>query len=227
VPEQPTTRSAPSTTSTAQATTPAPTSTPRVKADKIKPKRTTVAPTRVKAPQSSEDALRDRIVDIAVKQINTKVNIVGGLHTGKVRDYFNATDIFGKQGILPKSIVEWQGYFTTWVRKEAGRPVGDGGGGGELIDDVINWARANNQWQPKRAGFIPEAGDIVTFKTDLSLGRTANFTGVVTRVENGRVHTIEGNIYLPTGGIGVGRRSHALNDPAVSGYITAVPRGNG
>jgi hypothetical protein len=199
---------------------------PKPKAKVVTPPRT--AKKQVAAPAASkhafEDQIRKRIFDIANREVGTEVKVdSAGNYSGRVRSYFMATDLFGKQGRLPSANWEWQGYFTTWVRQQAGQPLGLGGGGGVYIDDVIKWAAGENQWKNASSGYRPKPGDIIAFKTDSTLPRMANFTGVVMKVEGNVVKTVEGNIYFGSGGnkLGVGYRSHNIGDGNIAGYITA------
>lgn len=64
----------------------------------------------------------------------------------------------------------------------------------------------------------PKPGDQVFFGS----GNTAEHTGLVEKIENGRVYTIEGNTSAKTGvvsnGGGVFSKSYLLNDPNILGY---------
>ena len=64
----------------------------------------------------------------------------------------------------------------------------------------------------------PKEGDQIFFRRDGSICHT----GLVTRVEDGRVHTVEGNTsgqagIIPNGGC-VARKSYDLDDPGIAGY---------
>lgn len=75
----------------------------------------------------------------------------------------------------------------------------------------------------KQAGRLhtgdPKAGDQIFF---LDSSGEPGHTGIVTAVEGGRVHTIEGNTSGETGvvdnGGGVWAKSYALSDPKICGY---------
>jgi hypothetical protein len=203
-------------------------STTRSSKPKPTPMSVKAKPVAVRAKQPAEASIRKQILDIANNEVGTEVHVdAAGNYAGRVRSYFMATDLFGKEGRSPANIWEWQGFFTTWVRKQAGHPVGENGGGGIYIDDVINWAKREGQWQPK--SYRPKPGDIIAFRTDPSLPRMANFTGVVMAVEGSKIKTVEGNIYFGSDGnkLGVGRRTHNLGDTNIAGFITAVRKGGG
>lgn len=66
----------------------------------------------------------------------------------------------------------------------------------------------------------PEAGDQIFFTSDG--GVTSNHTGIVAKIENGRVYTIEGNTSAADGVVANGGRvaekSYALTDRKIYGY---------
>jgi len=76
--------------------------------------------------------------------------------------------------------VAWCGYFASWVAREAGAPIGDGGQGIGLVGEIRRWARRSGRWRTS-----PRRGDLVVF-------RHAH-TGVVERVTGAHVVTVEGN----------------------------------
>lgn len=74
----------------------------------------------------------------------------------------------------------WCGYFASWVAREAGVPLGEGGQGIGLVSEVRRWGQRTGRWQAR-----PAKGAIVVF-------RHAH-VGVVERVSGSSVLTIEGN----------------------------------
>jgi hypothetical protein len=107
------------------------------------------------------------------------------------------------------SRVPWCAIFVSWVADQAG-----------LIEAGIipkfsscaagvQWFQSRGQWQG--GGFTPAPGDIIFF--DWNGSGTADHVGIVERVENGYVHTIEGN-----SSDSVRRRSYPLNSNRIMGY---------
>lgn len=104
----------------------------------------------------------------------------------------------------------WCANFVAWSFQQAGTPLP----GNQRSLASVQYMED----QMKRTGQFhrgtPQPGDIIFFAnrgaSDRGGGR---HVGIVERVENGRVHTVEGN-----SSNAVRRRSYSLNDPRISGY---------
>ena len=89
------------------------------------------------------------------------------------------------------SRVEWCAIFVSWCADQCGMlgsgavPKFSGVGTG------VNWFQSRSQWLPGSA--TPEPGMLIFFKWYGSDSLIADHVGIVERVENGRVYTIEGN----------------------------------
>lgn len=89
------------------------------------------------------------------------------------------------------SRVEWCAIFVSWCADQCGLldsgavPKFSGCGTG------VQWFQSRGQWQPGSA--TPEPGMLIFFKWYGSDSLIADHVGIVERVENGRVYTIEGN----------------------------------
>ena len=89
------------------------------------------------------------------------------------------------------SRVEWCAIFVSWCAGQCGlldsgaMPKFSGVGTG------VNWFQSRGQWLPGSA--TPEPGMLIFFKWYGSDSLIADHVGIVERVENGRVYTIEGN----------------------------------
>ena len=92
------------------------------------------------------------------------------------------------------SRVEWCACFVSWCANQCGYieagiiPKFAG------CEDGINWFKVCELWQDK--GFIPKAGDIIFFDWADESGKRnglVDHVGIVEKVENGKVYTIEGN----------------------------------
>lgn len=89
------------------------------------------------------------------------------------------------------SRVEWCAIFVSWCADQCGLldsgaiPKFSGVGTG------VNWFQSRGQWLPGSA--TPEPGMLIFFKWYGSDALIADHVGIVERVENGRVYTIEGN----------------------------------
>lgn len=104
----------------------------------------------------------------------------------------------------------WCANFVAWAHRKAGKPLP----GNQRSLASVQYMED----QMKRAGKFhrgtPKPGDIIFFAnrggSDRGRGR---HVGIVERVANGRVHTIEGN-----SGHRVRRRSYPLNAARITGY---------
>lgn len=87
------------------------------------------------------------------------------------------------------SRVEWCAVFVSWVANQAGYidskiiPKFSG------CQNGIDWFKVRGQWQT--ANYTPQPGDIIFF--DWEQDGKVNHVGVVEKVENNKVYTIEGN----------------------------------
>lgn len=106
---------------------------------------------------------------------------------------------------------QWCAYFVTWVYKKAGYNIPSIGGAKATYD----WF-GKNQINFTRGSATPQPGDVILFS---GAGSASGYhIGLVEKVENNRVHTIEGNINH-IGGFGrVARQDYSLNYPQIVGY---------
>lgn len=85
--------------------------------------------------------------------------------------------------------VEWCATFVSWVANQVGYidagviPKFAG------VQTGIDWFKLMGQWKDK--GFTPKPGDIIFF--DWENDGKPNHVGIVEKVENGKVYTVEGN----------------------------------
>lgn len=109
------------------------------------------------------------------------------------------------------SRVEWCAIFVSWCAEQCGLldsgalPKFSGVGTG------VNWFQSRGQWLPGSA--TPEPGMLIFFKWYGSDSLIADHVGIVERVENGRVYTIEGN-----SGDMVRRNSYPIGYGEIKGY---------
>ena len=87
------------------------------------------------------------------------------------------------------SRVEWCACFVSWCANECGY-IDTGIIPKFASCDVgMTWFKDHNRWQTNT--YTPRDGDIIFFDWDSD--GYANHVGIVEKVENGKVHTIEGN----------------------------------
>lgn len=113
------------------------------------------------------------------------------------------------------SRVEWCAIFVSWCAGQCGLldsgiiPKFAGVGTG------VNWFQSRGQWLPGSA--TPEPGMLIFFKWYGSDALIADHVGIVERVENGRVYTIEGNSNDM-----VRRNSYPVGYGEIKGYGVAL-----
>ena len=109
------------------------------------------------------------------------------------------------------SRVEWCAIFVSWCANQCGYidagivPKFAGCGVG------VQWFQNRGQWLPGSA--IPEPGMLIFFQWYGSDSSIADHVGIVERVENGRVYTIEGN-----SGDQVRQNSYPIGYGEIKGY---------
>lgn len=134
-----------------------------------------------------------RIVEIAASQIGN----IGGA------PYWSWYGFSGR--------VDWCGCFVSWVFNEAGL-LGTAIPKFSIAGDGLNWFINNKLFRDRN--YIPRSGDLIFF--DYNYDGRIEHVGIVDRVENGRVYTIEGN----TNGDKCGQNSFAIGHGSIYGYGT-------
>ena len=119
-----------------------------------------------------------------------------------------------------KSRVEWCACFVSWCANECGYieagliPKFAG-----CQSEGVSWFKACGLW--KERGFVAKPGDIIFFDwADKDTGvrsGSADHVGIVEKVENGRVYTIEGN-----SSDSCRRRDYDINSLDILGYGTPL-----
>lgn len=110
------------------------------------------------------------------------------------------------------SRVEWCAIFVSWVSNEAGYiekgiiPKFSGCSTG------VNWFKAMGQWQTKE--YVPKEGDIIFF--DWEVDGQVNHVGIVEKVENNIIYTIEGNSTNDT----CRKKQYIINSDVIFGFGT-------
>jgi len=107
------------------------------------------------------------------------------------------------------SRTEWCAIFVSWCADQCGYLDSGIIPKFAWVPDAVSWFQARGQWQP--GGYTPAAGDIIFFDWEGDGG--ANHVGIVEYVENGVVHTVEGN-----SGDTCRRKEYSVNSPVILGY---------
>ena len=107
--------------------------------------------------------------------------------------------------------VDWCGCFVSWVFNEAGL-LGTAIPKFSIASDGLNWFINNKLFRDRN--YVPRSGDLIFF--DYNYDGRIEHVGIVDRVANGRVYTIEGN----TNGDRCGQNSFTIGNSMIYGYGT-------
>jgi hypothetical protein len=121
----------------------------------------------------------ERIVAIAESQLGQTEQPPGSNESPAIAEYRSAT-----AGAIPGA--PWCAYFASWVARQAGEPIGEGGQGAGAVSEVWSWAQSSGRAIPNGPGVVPKPGDLIVFGDE--------HVGIVRDVlPNGQIQTIEGN----------------------------------
>lgn len=87
-----------------------------------------------------------------------------------------------------ESRVEWCAVFVSWVANESG-VLNMSIPRFSLVSDGVDWFKINGRWEDQ--SYIPRSGDIIFF--DWENDGKPNHVGIVEKVENNKIYTVEGN----------------------------------
>jgi hypothetical protein len=120
-----------------------------------------------------------RIVAIAESQLGQTEQPPGSNESPAIAQYRTAT-----AGAVPGA--PWCAYFASWVARQAGEPIGEGGQGAGAVEDVWSWAQSTGRAIPNGPGVVPKPGDLIVFGDE--------HVGIVRDVlPDGQIQTVEGN----------------------------------
>ncbi|HTA12212.1 MAG TPA: CHAP domain-containing protein [Solirubrobacteraceae bacterium] len=120
-----------------------------------------------------------RMVAIAESQLGQTEQPPGSNESPAIAQYRTAT-----AGSIPGA--PWCSYFASWVARQAGEPIGEGGQGAGAVSEVWSWAQSTGRAIPNGPGVVPKPGDLIVFGDE--------HVGIVRDVlPNGQIQTIEGN----------------------------------
>lgn len=107
----------------------------------------------------------------------------------------------------------WCGDFVTWCFQQTGHPLPGNQRSLASVSKMESVMKKEGKWFPQ-GSTPPKEGDIIFFQTRVNSDKgTGRHVGIVEKVENGMVHTVEGN-----SGNRVRRRSYPLNKSSITGY---------
>jgi hypothetical protein len=137
------------------------------------------------------------MVAMAQAEVGQAEQPPGSNNSPRIAQYRTATA--GAPGPGP-----WCAYFTSWLARGAGVPVGDQGQGFGSVDALYAWAQKSGRAIPASSGQDPKPGDLIVWDEHI---------GIVESVRpDGSIQTIEGN-----SSDRVSRRVHPKGDAI--GYV--------
>lgn len=120
----------------------------------------------------------------------------------KARSFLGYNERNGSYKLFTQGRTEaWCADFVSYVARQCGKT----GFNFPSVQGILNWGKRNNRFST-----TAKVGDAIIFK-----GAGASHTGIVTRVANGRVYTIEGNTSDK-----VAERSYSLSNRKITGFVT-------
>jgi CHAP domain-containing protein len=158
---------------------------------------TTAAGAVAPAAAPSGNSAAARMVAMAQAEVGQAEQPPGSNNSPRIAQYRSATA--GAPGPGP-----WCAYFTSWLARGAGVPVGDQGQGFGSVDALYAWAQKSGRAIPTSSGQDPKPGDLIVWDEHI---------GIVESVRpDGSIQTIEGN-----SSDRVSRRVHPRGDAI--GYV--------
>jgi CHAP domain len=119
-----------------------------------------------------------RMVALAQGEVGQAEQPPGSNDSPRIAQYRSATA--GAPGPGP-----WCAYFTSWLARSAGVPVGDQGQGFGSVDALYAWAQRSGRAIPASSGQAPRPGDLIVWNEHIGI--------VESVLPDGRIQTIEGN----------------------------------
>lgn len=148
------------------------------------------------APIGQGGSAGQQMVALAQREIGVKEQPPGSNDSPRIAEYRKAT---AGSGIGP-----WCAYFTSWLAKSSGAPLGEAGQGFGSVDALYAWAQRTGRATQNGPGVRPQAGDLIVWDEHIGLVESVD--------ADGTVHTIEGNSSDQ-----VIRRTHAAG--SALGYV--------
>ncbi len=131
-----------------------------------------------------------------------------GLQEGS--DRAKIQEVTGKSGINPAT-TPWCAAFAMNILKDAGVLDLEGLDNRNYCPSIVSWAKKKGIFGP-RGQYQPKPGDAIMF--DWGSDGTSDHIGIVEKVENGKVITIEGN-----SSNSVKRNTYELGSSKIMGYV--------
>lgn len=115
-----------------------------------------------------------------------------------------------KESGIDSSTTPWCAAFAINILKDAGILDTTGLKNPNYCPEIVRWAKEKNIWMDR--GSTPKPGDAILF--DWGADGTSDHIGIVEKVENGKITTIEGN-----SSDSVKRNSYEIGSSKIMGFV--------
>ena len=149
----------------------------------------TVAPVASAAGTSFASALQGALPAGAAGSPGGAMALIAGAEVGQAEQPPGSNDspriAQYRTATAGSGVGPWCAYFTSWVARQAGTPLGDHGEGFGSVDALYAWAQRAGRAIPNGPGVVPRPGDLIVWDEHI---------GIVEQVlPDGRIQTLEGN----------------------------------
>lgn len=148
-------------------------------------------------------------VEKMLERANSMVGLDENRNTAEIQK------LTGKSGINPAT-TPWCAAFAMNLLDEHGMMDMSGLSNRNYCPTIKNWASEKGTYG-KSGQYNPKPGDAILF--DWEKDGTPDHIGIVEKVVNGKVHTIEGNSSNK-----VSKKTYDLNSRSIDGYVAAKPK---
>jgi hypothetical protein len=130
-----------------------------------------------------------RMVALAQLEVGQRESPDGSNNSPRIAEYRSATP--------GGPIGPWCAYFTSWLARQAGVPVGDFGQGYGRVDDLYAWARRVGKAMPA-ATAVPQAGDFMVWDEHIGIVESVNADGTITTIDGNYNNAVTRRVLTPT-----------------------------
>jgi hypothetical protein len=137
-------------------------------------------------------AAGQRMVQIAQAELGQAEQPPGSNDSPRIAEYRTAT---AGSGVGP-----WCAYFTSWVARQAGVPLGEAGQGFGAVASVADWAQRTGRFIPPGTQ-PPQPGDLIVWGgRHIGIVESVGFDGSITTIEGNSSNAVSRRTYGPDGG---------------------------
>ena len=152
-----------------------------------------VAPT---APAQAGGSVGSKIVASALPEVGVAEQPPGSNESPRIAEYRTAME--GAPGPGP-----WCAYFTSWVARQAGVPLGNNGEGFASVDALYAWAQSAGKAIPAGSG-PPQPGDMIIWDEHMGIVESVGPDGSIKTIEGNSSDQVSQRTYGPDGGGAIG-----------------------